>query len=176
MYKSLVPTYRNFSDLTKISNFLKLKFLSSVMDVNEYNKILHYKKLSATSSKLLTRKERHLWTKLCLFLIQDGKLCKNGKQILQSEDAYPTLVKVPQDKSHPNHMQLGRLAHVKYHVERLRPICQRIVTQCEKCQQRIEVLMTGPMVHNNRLRVARICKQLLIPMDGTKSLSRAFQM
>ena len=91
------------------------------MDVSEYNKILHYKNLSATSSKLLTSKERHFRTKLRLFTIRDEKLYKNGKQVLHREDAYSTLPKVHQDKGHPNRVQLERLARGRYHVERLRP-------------------------------------------------------
>ena len=104
------------------------------MDVSEYNKILLYKKLSKTSSKLLTRREQHFRTKLRLFTMQDGKLYKNGKQVLHSEDAYPTLLKAHQAKSHPNRVQLERLARGMYHVEILRPSCQRIVTQLERCQ------------------------------------------
>ena len=130
------------------------------MEVSEYNKILHYRKLSTTSSKPLTCKERNFRTKIRLFTIRDGKLYKNGKQVLHSEDAYPTLLKVYQDKGHPNRVQLERLARGKYHVERLRPVCQRTVTQCEKCQLLIEIRKTGPMVHIKRLRVQRICKQL----------------
>ena len=130
------------------------------MDVSEYNKILHYKKLSTTSSKLLTRKEPHFRTKHRSFTVRDGKLCRNGKQVLHSEDAYPTLLKVHQDKSHSNRVQLGTLAPGKYHVEWLRPISQRNMTQREKCQQLIEVLKTGLMIHINSLRVSQLYKQL----------------
>ena len=145
------------------------------MDVSAYNKILRYKKLSTTSSKLLTRKERYFRTKLRLFTIRDGKLYKNGRQVLHSDDAYLTLLKLHQDKGHPNRVKLERLARGRYHVERLRPFCQRIVMQCEKCQLRIKVCKTGPMAHINLLRVARICKQLGIPLDGTLPRSRVLQ-
>ena len=145
------------------------------MDISEYNKILHYKKPSMTSSKLLTLKERHFRRKLCLFTIRDGKFCRNRKQVLHIEDAYPTLPKVHLDEGHPSRLQSERLARGKYHVERLRPLCQRIVTQCEKCQHRIEVRKTVRIVHINRLRVARKSKQLGIPFDGTKSFSRVLQ-
>ena len=91
-------------------------------------------KLSKTSSKLLTRKERHFRTKFRLFTMRDGKLYEIVKQVLHSEDAYPTLLKAHQAKGHPNRVQLERLARCKNHVETLRPICQRIVTQCERCQ------------------------------------------
>ena len=66
--------------------------------------------------------------------MRGGKLYKNGKQVPHSEDAYPTLLKAHQAKSLSNRVQLERLARGKYHVEILRPICQRIVTQCERCQ------------------------------------------
>ena len=145
------------------------------MDVSEYNKIVHYKKLSTTSSKLLTRKEPYFRTKLRSFTVRDGKLCRNGKQVLHSEDAYPTPLKVHQDKGHSNRVQLETLAPGKYHVEWLRPISQRIVTQRENCQQLIEVRKTGLMVHINSLRVSRLCNQLRIPLDRTKPLSRVLQ-
>ena len=87
------------------------------MDVNENNKILHYKKLSTTSSKLLKRKERHFRTKHRSITVRDGKLCRNGKQVLHSEDAYPTPLKVHQDKGHSNHVEFGILVRGKYHVK-----------------------------------------------------------
>ena len=145
------------------------------MDVNENNKILHYKKLSITSSKLLTRKERHFRTKLRLFSIRDGKLYKSGKRVLHNEDAYSSLLKMHHDEGHPNRVKLERLARSKYHVERLRPICQRVVTQCHECQRRIGVRKTGPMVHLDKRRVERLCKQLGIPSNGTHPLSPAFK-
>ena len=137
--------------------------------------ILHYKKLSTTSSKLLTRKERLFWTKLRLFTIRDGKFYTNGKQVLHSEDANTTLLNVHQDKSQPNRVQLGRLNRGKYNVQKLRPICQRILTQCEKRQLRLEVRKTGPMFYINWLRVARKCMQLEIPLDRTIPRSRELQ-
>ena len=145
------------------------------MDVNEYKKLLHNKKLSMTSSKLLTRKELHFRTKLQLFTILDGKLHKNGNQVLHSEDAYSSLIKMHHDEGHPNRVKLERLARGKYHIERLRPICQRVVTQCHECQRRIGVRKTGPMVHLNKRRVERLCKQLEIPSNGTHTLSPAFK-
>ena len=145
------------------------------MDVNEYNKILHYKKLSLTSSKLLTHKERHFRTKLRLFTIRDGKLYKNGKQVLHSEDAYSSLLKMHHDEGHPNRVKLEGLARGKYNVGRLRPICQRVVTQCRECQLRIGVRKTGPMVHLNKPRVERLCKQLGTPSNCTHPLSPAFK-
>ena len=47
------------------------------------------------------------------------KPCRKGKQVLHSEDANSTLLKVHQDKGHPNRVQLERLASIgKYYVEK----------------------------------------------------------
>ena len=162
--------------MAEITKFVNIQFLSVTMDVSEYNKILNYKKLSTTSSKLLNRKERHFRTELRLFTIRDGKLYKSGKQVLHSVDAYPTLHRMHHNESHSYRVQLERLARGKYHVERLRPICQRIVTQCEECQLRIEVRETGPMLHLNKRRIERLCMQLALPSNSTKPLSQAFKV
>ena len=146
-----------------------------MMDVNEYNKLLHYKKLSMTSSKLLTRKERHFRTKLRLFTIRDGKLYRDGRRVLHSEDAIPTLIMEHQDRDHPDRLQLESFIRTKYHVERLRQFCRKVVASCRKCQQRVAVRRTGPMVHLDKRRVERLCKRLGLPSNGTHPLSPAFK-
>ena len=145
------------------------------MDVNEYNKLLHYKKFSMTSSKLLTRAERHFRTKLRLFTIRDGKLYRDGRRVLHSEDALATLIMEHRDRNHPNRLQLESFTRTKYHVERLRQFCRKVVASCRKCQQRVGVRKTGPMVHLDKRRVERLCKQLGIPSNGTHPLSPAFK-
>ena len=89
------------------------------MDISDYDRVLHYKKFTATSTKLLSRKERHFRAKLQLYTIRDGKLFQGGKQIFHSEDAPPTLIMEYQDRNHPDRFQLEGYIRTKYKVERL---------------------------------------------------------
>ena len=132
---------------------------------------LHYKKIYATFTKLLSRKERNFRAKLRLYTIHDGKLFRDWKQVLHSEDALSTLIIEHQDRNYSDRLLFIR---TKYHVERLRQFCRRVVTSCQECQQRVAVRKTGPMVHLNRQRVARLCKQLgYRPMELPRSLKRS---
>ena len=144
------------------------------MDDSDYNRILHYKKLSAKSSKLLGRKERHFRTKLRLFTIRDEKLFRNGKQVLHSRDAYSKLVKT--HGGHPNCLQVQHLARVEYHDKKLRLVGQPVVTQCKECQQRIDIGKSGPVFHltgNEQHDYISNCECLRMEMNHFLRCSRS---
>ena len=155
----------------QIGNFVKLFILSVIIDNSDYNRVLHYIKHSATSTKLLSRKEGHFRAKLRVYTIRDGKLFRDWKQLLHSEDALPTLILEHQDRKRPVRIQLEGFIRTKYHVERLRQFCRRVVTSCPECQQRVAVRKTGPMIHLNKQRVEWLCKQLGLTCNSTNPLS-----
>ena len=160
--------------MTRIGNFVKLYFLSVIMDPSEYQKILHYKKLSANCRKLLTRKERNFMKRLAKFTLVGNQLYREGKLVLNGSNVVAIPTSDHGEWGHPGREEMERKVRENYDITNLRLICRKIVTTCKESQNRTGVRRTGPMVHLNKQRIARLCKQLGLPSNGTTPLSQAF--